>query len=409
MLAYFIAVSERSSLGIAAPLAAERFGVEAAQLSLLTVFQLAVYALMQIPVGLLLDRFGSKKLLIWGGVLMAAGQVLVAVSGNFTGAILGRSLLGIGDACTFISMIRLINYWYSGPSATRRTQLYANIGQLGQVFSAFPFAFALAHLGWSNSFLALGAFAALGALLTFLFIEDAPVIPPASESGGQSRAVWLSLKSNLLDPAVRMAFWTHFTMQFPGSVFVLLWGYTFLVKGEGLEPSFASALLASFVGVGFAVGPVLSHICATRPDLRHWLVNAIAASTVMAWGTVLLWPGRAPIAALVVLVLVLGVGGPASMIAFDFTRSFVPVGRLGSANGVANIGGFAATFATMFVVGALLDLRHRMSVSDPVFSLDGFKVSLSAQFLLIAVGLFAFHRERRRLLQTRNKVSETSV
>ncbi|MFM5968374.1 MAG: MFS transporter, partial [Micrococcales bacterium] len=88
---YFIAVAERSSLGVAALEASQRFDVTAAQLSSLTVMQLMVYAAMQIPVGVLLDRYGSRMLIVAGALLMAVGQVLVANSEVLAQAVIGRA------------------------------------------------------------------------------------------------------------------------------------------------------------------------------------------------------------------------------------------------------------------------------------------------------------------------------
>ena len=102
------------SMGVASIAADDRFGLTAAQLSTLTVFQLIVYAAMQIPVGILLDRWGSRRLIATGAIIMALGQFVVAISVELGTAVLGRMLVGLGDAFTFISLIRLINGWYSG-------------------------------------------------------------------------------------------------------------------------------------------------------------------------------------------------------------------------------------------------------------------------------------------------------
>jgi phosphoglycerol transferase MdoB-like AlkP superfamily enzyme len=84
------------------------------------------------------------------------------------------------------------------------------------------------------------------------------------------------------------------------------------------------------------------------------------------------------------------------MMAFDFTRKLVPPHRLGSANGIANIGGFLATFVTMFLVGLLLDFALRSGWTDGLYSLDGFRLALPIQFAVIAVGVIGFLVERKK-------------
>lgn len=91
--AYLTAVFHRSSLGVTGVDAAERFHINAAALATFSVAQLAVYAAMQVPVGVLLDRYGSRRLLLAGGALMVAGQLLFAVAGDVPAAVAARVLV----------------------------------------------------------------------------------------------------------------------------------------------------------------------------------------------------------------------------------------------------------------------------------------------------------------------------
>lgn len=123
MSVYVLAVFHRSSLGVAGLLAVERFPIDATELAFFTVLQLLVYAGMQIQVGVLLDRFGSRRLLLTGLVLMTLGQLLFAYAGSFGVAVLARGILGAGDAMVFVSVIRLITVWFLVKQAPLITQL----------------------------------------------------------------------------------------------------------------------------------------------------------------------------------------------------------------------------------------------------------------------------------------------
>src|SRR5205085_7921384 len=105
---YVLAIFNRSSLGVAGLLATQRFGISATQLSFFTVLQLVVYAGLQVPIGVLLDRYGSRILLLGGLVLMTIGQLGFAFATSFPLAVLFRVLLGAGDAAMFVSVIRLV-------------------------------------------------------------------------------------------------------------------------------------------------------------------------------------------------------------------------------------------------------------------------------------------------------------
>ena len=106
---YVLAVFHRSSLGVAGIIASERFDISATRLATFTVLQLVVYAGMQVPVGVLLDRYGSRAMLLAGLVLMTAGQLGFAFSTSFGRAVAARAVVGAGDAMIFVSVIRLVS------------------------------------------------------------------------------------------------------------------------------------------------------------------------------------------------------------------------------------------------------------------------------------------------------------
>jgi MFS family permease len=112
LCAYVVAVLDRTSLGVAGLQAQTRFRIGASALASFAVLQLLVYAALQVPVGLLLDRFGSLRLVVTGALLMAAGQAVLTVADAMPGAVAGRVLVGAGDAMTFISVLRLVPQWF---------------------------------------------------------------------------------------------------------------------------------------------------------------------------------------------------------------------------------------------------------------------------------------------------------
>ena len=101
LLAYIVAVLDRTTLGVAGLDAAKRFGATPAVLSTFVVLQLVVYAGAQIPAGLLLDRFGSKKMILSGGALMLAGQLAMAFTTTLPVAIAARAVVGLGEDLAF--------------------------------------------------------------------------------------------------------------------------------------------------------------------------------------------------------------------------------------------------------------------------------------------------------------------
>ena len=398
MLAYLAAVTQRSTMGAVSIEATHRFSTTAEQLASLAVWQIAVYAAMQIPVGILLDRYGAKKLLVLGAVVMATGQVFVAISTSLGVAVFGRILVGLGDAFTFISLIRLINGWYTGKKASLLQQWLGNAGQLGQVVSAIPFAALAGTSGWTAAFLTFASASGAVAVLAVFFIQDDRDPTQHHYSKRTIREGFIQVRQSMKRPAVRLAFWTHFSTQSVGTVFVLLWGLPFLVSGQGVDKGIAHVMLSSFVFIGIAAGLFYGWVCSARPDLRTPVVITMATAVCLAWFTVILAPGPAPPWLLWLLIGTMAVAGPASMIAFDYSREHVAKGELGTANGFVNIGGFLATFIMMFMIGILLDLHYSLtSQSSALYGLDGFRFAMPVQLLVIGVGIFFNLREAKLL------------
>lgn len=398
--AYLSAVLQRTSLGIAGVAATERFGGSAAVLSSLAVIQLIVYAGAQIPVGVLIDRFGPRVLMVAGTTMMVVGQLTLAFAPTITVAVIGRILVGAGDATIFISMIRLITSWFSGRIVPQLSQWMGNIGQLGQVLSAIPLAWVLHIWGWTPAFVSAASVAVVAMIVVFVAVRDRPAGVTDLHRSTSWKDAMVQLRHSFARPGTQLGFWSHYVTQSSGTVFSLLWGFPFMVYGLGYDPSLAAAMLTIVVGAGIVFGPLLGILTARYPLRRSNIVLGIVAVIGFAWTVVLLWPGPQPMWLIVALLVVLGVGGPGSLIGFDFARTFNPQRSLGSANGVVNVGGFTASFVTMYLIGVLLDAQDGLRVAQgeqsDLYALDSFRLAFAVQFVVIGVGVGFLLRARRR-------------
>jgi MFS family permease len=390
--AYVVAVLHRTSLGVAGLDAQVRFDIGAGALASFAVLQLLVYAGLQVPVGLLLDRFGSLRLVVTGALVMASGQALMAFADGVTGAVLARVLVGAGDAMTFISVLRLVPRWFPSRRVPVVTQLTGLVGQLGQVLSAVPLAALLAGPGWTTAFVSTSAAGVFVAIVATVALHDTPDRRVNSGEAVTVRRLGDDLVGAWRHPGTRLGLWTHFTTQFPGTVFALIWGYPFLIAGEGLSRGEASTLLTLFVLTGMTAGPVVGVLVQRHPLRRSWLVLGVIGANALGWGLIIAWPGRAPLQVLVLLVLALGLGGPGSMIGFEFARTFNPPSRLGTATGIVNVGGFVASLLSILLIGLILDARTGGRAG---YDIVDFKVAMSVQYAIGAIGLIGILRTRR--------------
>ncbi|MFI1197304.1 nitrate/nitrite transporter [Micromonospora sp. NPDC020750] len=390
--AYVAAVFHRSSLGVTGVDAAHRFDISASTLAIFTVAQLAVYAAMQVPVGVLLDRFGSRRLLIAGGALMVAGQLCFAVATDVGLAVAARVLVGLGDAMTFISVLRIVAFWFPGRRNPMLVQLTCTFGQFGAVLGAVPLVALLHRAGWTPAFLAAAALGATVLTMIVAAVRDSPHREHTAAPTPDLATVRRELAAAWAQPGTRLGLWTHFVTQFSGSVFALLWGYPFLVQGQGMAPTVAASLLTLMTLAGLLAGPLIAHLCARHPFRRSVLVLTVTAATAAIWAVVLAWPGRAPGWLLVALVVVLAANGPGSAIGFDYARTFNPASRLGSATGIVNVGGFAASIALVLAIGVVLDLATPAGRAAP--DLTAFRWAFAVQYGLWALGAVQVLRYR---------------
>jgi sugar phosphate permease len=391
--AYVLAVLNRSSLGVAGLLAADRFDIRATELASFTVLQLLIYAGMQVPVGVLLDRYGSRALLLCGLALMTTGQVAFALVGGYLPALAARAAVGAGDAMIFISVMRLVAAWFLVRQAPFVAQLTGQLGQLGAVLAAAPLSLLLHALGWTRAFAAVSSLGVVAVVAVAVLVKDSPY---RSQGPVQVKlaALTRSLREIWGNPGTRLGLWSHFTSQFPLTVFTLLWGYPFLVQGEGLARDVAGVLLMLTTATALTSGLVLGRVVSRWPFYRSYAVVGIVAVISLTWTVVLLWPGPAPLWLLVVLVCAMALGGPASMVGFDLARTFTPVEALGRANGVVNVGGFLASLLTIALVGIVLDLREPAGAR--AYDLTDFRVAMCAQYPFWVLGVVQILRYRSK-------------
>ena len=295
------------------------------------------------------------------------------------------------------------------------------VGSVGSLASALPLVVLLRDAGWTTTYLIAAGIGALVAVTVLAGLrarppalapgsattnsattgsaprgDPGPAAGPATvtgpvRAGGSVRAAWSRA-------GTRLGMWSHFVAMFSSAVFGLLWGYPFLVDGQGLAPATAAILLSIVNLGGLYSGPLIGQFCARLPYHRSTLVLGIVAGTASVWSVVLLWPGRAPLWLLVVLVLTLAVDGPGSAIGFDYARTFNPSREMGRASGIVNVGGFAASILLVIGVGVTLDLLTpgaRAGGGTAHYPLSAYRWAFSLQYLLWALGAAMVWRYRR--------------
>ncbi|GIG38712.1 MFS transporter [Cellulomonas phragmiteti] len=390
-LTYLVAVVHRTALGVAGVEAIDRFDLAATGLAMFSVLQLTVYAVLQIPAGQLLDRFGPRVLIATGSGVMAAGQGLLALADDVPLALAARVLIGAGDAAIFISACRLIAERFPARQVPVMVQVTGLVGQSGQIVSALVVAWVLHTRGWGVTF---GALAALGVAVTVAAaLGLGPRAPRPVERAARERFVH-AVRAAALPAGTRLGFWSHFVTPFSFNVVGMLWGVPFFVTAQGRTPTEAGVLLTAMTLSAMTTGPLVGRWTSRHPLRRSWVVLASAAATLVAWVWLLAPSTPRPFTQLVVFAVVIGAGGPVSLVGIDYARTFSATDRLGTATGFVNTGGFVSTIVGVLAVGVVLEL-----VSPPgaaVYSLDAYRLAFAVLLLPWVVGVVGVLHSRRR-------------
>lgn len=398
VLCYILAVAGRSSFGVSSLAALERFDVGPAILSTFVVLQVGTYALAQIPVGLAVDRWGPRRVLVVGALLLAGAQLVMALSTSLPVTLGARVAVGLGDATAFIAVLRLVPEWFALRHVPLVNQATSALGQLGQVVSAVPFYAVLRGSGWTPAFLSLAATGVLMALAVLVLVRDRPARLPARSAGDvdaaptQRESVPTQLRAVLKEPGAWAGLFAHWSAMFLVSTFALMWGVPYMRAGNGHGAGTASTVLVVGVVAMVTLAPVIGALSSRYPHRRVGLAATGVGTAALCWVLVLILPPPVPVWSLVVLVIGLNIGGASSNIAFDVVRSHVPRSRLGTATGFANTGGFVATLLSVLIVGLVLDLAAGAGPATEVY-----RVAMVAQGLVLLVGVCGMVLATRRL------------
>jgi sugar phosphate permease len=165
----------------------------------------------------------------------------------------------------------------------------------------------------------------------------------------------------------------------------VLWGFPYLTQGLGYSSGKASALMLLLVLGGVFANLAVGQIVGRRPEVRTPMAVLVCCLAILAWLTLIGWPGgQPPLAVVVVVVIVFSISGPTSSVAFMLARDYNPRHRISTATGLVNIGGFCGAVIGIFLVGQILDL---VEPTTSVHSADAFRFAFVALVVLTGIGL----------------------
>ncbi len=375
--------------------------LSALQLSLVASSYLYIYILLQAPAGILIDKFGARKVLTIGNVVCAIGCVIFAKSPNVNVAMLGRILNGTGLAFVFVAYIQLAGRWFDRKYFGMMVGFSEFSGMLGAVFGNMLLAVFIHELGWRNSYMLAGGLSLILAFAAWFFIRDYPdnyVINPDKKL--TLKKVYADMKflcqnKNIWLNGVYIALMYEIVTVFSG-----LWANPFLRQAYSLnlkEATFSCILILVGIGVG---SPIAGILCDTY-DKKSTTIKACAIVMFVLICIVLYVP-ILPYWLINILMLALGVSGCSLILSFALVSDMAPEGMKSTTVGITNSVSFSTAVLCQPIVGWILNIlaRKKAHSGQELYSVTDFRIALTLLPIMILLAYFvsvAISREMKKL------------
>lgn len=362
------------------------FGATAGSVGAVSASFLYAYALLQLPLGILLDRFGTRRVFVGAAVVCAVGSFLFASAQHILVAHVGRAFLGAGAGVAWVGTLKLASAWFDVSKFALLTGATLSFGMLGAVLGQGPLAAVLGIIGWRSAML-------IGAGIAVLFIFLLARLPSGDEAvladGGEGANVEL-LRG--VTKVVRHRFTWYAAiygafMTFPMLGFATLWGVPYLMERFGVTRPIAG-LATSLLLVGWGIGAPLFGYSSGRTDDRRRLMITGASINLFTIVAVLYVPGLS-FGAVATLLLLNGIGSGSMPLCFALARGYQPPHLAASAFGFVN--GLVIMLPAFIqpIIGAIMDLTWTGTMRDATryYELSSYRFGLSVIPVAVAVAL----------------------
>jgi len=362
LLAYFLIVSQRTAPGLITDQIMKDFQISATFVGLITSIQFVAYSGLQIPVGLLSDRFGPNYLLIIGTLLNGLGTVLYSAALNEYVLLFSRLLVGVGDATIWVNLVLILSRWFKAGEFTRLLGLAGVAGSLGSLLSTVPFSYLIAITGWRPIFLTTGIILCLISIMLYFVLEKRAkqvtkqTASPEKRPIQQHEKTWTILKRMLSSRQAWATFFCHFGVVGTYVGFIGSWGVPYGMHVLEISRADASQLMMYGLIGAIAGSFLISWFTSRRTSIKqpYLLIQFMIFSSWL----VLFIVEKPPFILVVLLLFLIGFGHGGGPLTFAIVRKSFSLKEVGVITGFANTGGFISAVLLPFLFGKMLDHFH---------------------------------------------------
>ncbi|KHD86140.1 MFS transporter [Bacillus ginsengihumi] len=370
LFSYFLIVSQRTAPGLISDQLMHDFHLTASTIGLLTGIQFLAYAGLQIPIGLLSDRFGPNPFLIIGTLLNGLGTLLYSIAQNETVLILSRLLVGLGDATIWVNLVLILSQWFKVNEFVGLLSWAGMTGSFGSMMATVPFTKWIALSGWRPPFFIVGFIIFIAGITLYYVLIKKPQQLFATDRQRNSESlasvkkekresIYAILKRMFTTRQAWATFFCHFGVVGTYVGFIGTWAVPYGMHVYGLTRSGSSQLIMLGL-IGAIVGAPLTGWISNRLSSRKKPYIVVQIIIFLSWTSFVLLGGKPPMALLIILFLIIGYGNGASALTFAVVRHSFPVKEVGVVSGFANTGGFLSAVLLPSIFGNVLDHFHSL-------------------------------------------------
>lgn len=354
MFTYLLMASQRTAPGLITDQLMVDFQVTAATIGLLTGIQFFLYTGLQIPMGLMADRYGPNFFLIIGALLTGVGTIIYSVGNHETVLFLARVLTGTGDATIWVNLVLILSLWFHQKEFVRFIGLAGMTGSLGFLLATVPFSTLIDLLGWRAAFFLAGVLLCCCSFLLYCVLIKKPKQPLFIKKEIQREEVSILLRRIFSTRQAWALFFCHFGVVGGYLGFISSWAVPYGMNVYEMTRSGASQLI--MIGlIGALIGAPLTSWISSRLETIKRPYVVVHFIIFMSWFTFLIFKGQPPFFMLVLLFFIIGFGFGASALTFAVVRQSFPITESGLISGFANTGGFLSAVLLPIMFGFILD------------------------------------------------------
>ncbi len=356
------------------------FNVQSYSLGVLSAFFYNAYALMQVPIGMIVDRFGPRKILAFSCLTTVIGTLIFSMSQSLSMASFGRLLIGAGSACALLGSIKLITLWFPPQRVGRLIGLTIFLGTLGASMGGVPLAFLIEKTNWKIAFLLLAILGLCLAITIWLVVKDKnPQDNPWNRplpSNTEGSFLLKGLLTIVRMPKIWVIAVYSALMYVPIAAFADLWGVPFVREMYGLDRPVAASVI-SMIFIGAAVGSPISTFLSDYYKTRLWPMRISAVGSIFVYTTIIYLP-NIPLSGMYMLLFLAGIFYSGKILSFASICDIVPHSVSGVAIGFANMNVMLSGVICLPLIGGLLDHFWQGKITNglPDYTLSEWRFAL---------------------------------